>query len=512
MRLFLLLCFICFNLLPLQAQDPARESLFPCGAPPGISAFLRQYHQNPDLSLAYRSEDTLWVAVQAHLLAKDNGSGRVPWDRLLNAFCRLNQDFAAAKIQFYFKDPWNLIDNTGWHAHGDILEGIDMMLTNNVDGALNAYFVSDPAGNCGYNLPYAGVAIAHGCAGPNDHTWAHEVGHALNLPHPFIGWEGKTYSYNVPTPELLTYDYTHFHDSLETQIPAPLDTALVEFVDGSNCAIAADLICDTKPDYLSYRWNCNPSTQQSTALQKDPNGEDFLSDGTLFMSYADDACQNRFSPEEIAIMRATLATEKLAWVAPAMNIPAVSGTPVHVEPVQGQDAPVNGAKLVWTSVPGATHYHVQVSRLSSFGFKELDVITTDTTAICGLLAVNKTYYWRVKPFNMRDACQPVSTAATFLTVPVTAAFEPDADGWRCYPSLLKNGQAITMEIPEKWRGEDGQIRVFDAAGKLVWEQFMQFYAPEIKVQMPTNDWAGGVYHCLISTAWHTKRQTVFLQR
>ncbi|MCB0574414.1 MAG: metalloprotease, partial [Saprospiraceae bacterium] len=102
----------------------------------------------------------------------------------------LNEDYAATGIRFYFKDDWNLINSTAWYQHANIPQGIDMMLTNNVPDALNAYFASNVAGNCGYNLPYAGVAVAHNCAATGDHTWAHEVGHALSLPHPFIGWEG----------------------------------------------------------------------------------------------------------------------------------------------------------------------------------------------------------------------------------------------------------------------------------------------------------------------------------
>ncbi len=234
-----------FFAAPILAQEPLKEALAPCGTL-GVSDWLQEYQSRPPVS--DRSEDTLWVALQPHLLAKDAGTGRISAERFLNAFCQLNEDFAASNIHFYCKYGWDLLNETDWYNHTTIPQGINMMLTNNIPDALNAYFVADPAGNCGYNLPYGGVAIAHNCAGDGDHTWAHEVGHALSLPHPFIGWEGKTYSFNLPTPELLTYDYTYFHDSLETQIPAPLDTALVELTDGSNCYEAADLFCDSKPD------------------------------------------------------------------------------------------------------------------------------------------------------------------------------------------------------------------------------------------------------------------------
>jgi hypothetical protein len=507
-----LLLIICLSSsFVANAQDPAKASLFPCGAPLGISPWLKSYVAGAASGFEERSEDTLWVALQVHLLAKDNGSGRFPYDRVLDAFCRLNADFAPSKIQFYLKNPFNVINSSQWHVHTTIPQGIDMMLTNNIDSAFNSYFVSNPAGNCGYNLPYAGVALGHGCSAATDHTWAHEAGHALALPHPFIGWEGKTYSFNIPTPELLTYDYTYFHDSLETQVPAPLDTALVEFVDGSNCSEAADLICDTKPDYLSNRWNCN-SQNLSTVKQKDPQGDEFYSDGSLFMSYADDACQSRFSPEETAVMRANLLSEKIAWVAPAPQWQAVDGLASPIEPVQDQEAPEIGAKLVWTAVPNATYYLVQASRFSNFSVREVDVITSDTSVIAGQLLLNRKYYWRVKAFNLWHACTNFNASATFTTAPLTSTYYPDWDGWRCYPSLMHRGQVLHLEIPEKWRSEEALARVFDVSGRLVWEQYMPLHSAKKQLALPTENWASGIYYFVLTSNQGTKRQPLFLER
>jgi hypothetical protein len=508
----ILLIIVCIsNSYLAVAQDPAKENLAPCGTPVGISSWLKQYAANPNDRIESKTGDTLWVALQVHLLAKNNASGRFPYDKVLDAFCRLNTDYAASNIQFYLFNPFHLINSTEWYAHSDIPQGIDMMLTNNVEGALNTYFVSDPAGNCGYNIPYGGIALGHGCAAASDHTWAHEAGHALSLPHPFIGWEGKTYSYSTQTPSVLTYDYTYFHDSVEIQVPAPLDTALVELMDGSNCSIAADLICDTRPDYLSYRWNCN-TQNQSSVKQKDPNGVDFYSDGTLYMSYADDACQTRFSPEEIAVMRSNLMTEKWSWVAPSVPAPSVEGLAVALEPIQDHPEPVTGVKLVWGTVPNATHYLVQASRFSNFAVREVDVITTDTSIVTGALLLNKTYRWRVKAFNLWHACTNFNTPSTFLTVPFVATQAPDSEGWRCYPSLISGGQSIKMEIPGHWLGEEAVLSVFDLAGTSVWRVPMTLSTLETNLQLPSETWPSGLYHLGLTSIHGTKRQSIVLMR
>jgi hypothetical protein len=86
MRSFLFTVLFCALSLSGICQEPAKQELHPCGAPTGVSDFLEKYQKNPWLYAQPESGDTLWVAVQVHLLAKDSGAGRIPWDRLLAAF------------------------------------------------------------------------------------------------------------------------------------------------------------------------------------------------------------------------------------------------------------------------------------------------------------------------------------------------------------------------------------------------------------------------------------------
>ncbi len=502
---FLLLLTQC----SLQAQEPQKADLFPCGTAPKLDPWLVKYQNNP-MDFPEDSDDTLYVGVQIHLVGSNTGSGRFANDRLLDAFCRLNEDYAATGIRFYFKNDWNLINNSAWYQHDSVVQGIQMMFQNNVPDALNAYFMSYPAGNCGYNLPYAGVAIGHGCAGPNDHTWAHEVGHALSLPHPFIGWEDKVYNFNDPTPDTLTYDYTHFHSTPDTIVPAPLDTALVEYLDGSNCGIAADRICDTKPDYLSYRWNCN-GLGMSTTQQKDPTGATFFSDGSLFMSYANDACQNRFSPDQIQIMRLKLQTDKSNWLAAeAQGGPFTSQTEL-LTPGPSDNVPASGTLLQWTSSPGATHYVVQVSRLSTFGVKELDLVVTDTFAYTSALLPNISYYWRVRPFNSSFTCTSFTPNVKFTPVVSSVSAAGDA-GWLIYPTLLAAGQSLVVEMPEKWVNEPLNCQVFNAAGRLVWRGERQFAGQKETLDLPSQAWAPGIYYLVCTGRPGIVRQSLSILR
>lgn len=495
---------------PLLAQtEPHKNDLAPCGTVSHIDPWLKKYLSDPQEFGFPENNDTLWAGLQIHLLANDNGVGRFGPDRLLDAFYRLNEDYGPSGIRFFFKNDWNLINNSVWYQHDSVVQGREMMFANNVPDALNAYFMLRAAGNCGYNLPYAGVAMAHSCAGPNDHTWTHEIGHALSIQHPFIGWEGKVYNPNNPTPDTLTYDYTHFHSTPDTIVPAPLDTALVEYVDGSNCGIAADRICDTGPDYLSYRWNCN-AQGLSTVQQKDPSGATFVSDGTLFMSYAADNCQNRFTTQQTQIMRAKLQTDRSHWLVADAPAPIVTAGTSLVSPINNSPAPASGVLLQWTPVPAATHYLVQVSKVSSFGAKDFEVIVTDTSVLTGALAPNWSYFWRVRPFNIASVGPYPAQAGRFTAVTVSAVQAAAEAGWRLYPTLLSAGTPLAAEAPDQWLGRSARFQVFDAAGRLMWENERVLETTQTLLPLPTATWPKGVYYFVCSSAAGVVRQTLLV--
>lgn len=505
MRQFLPTLFLLCLTTLLSAQEINKTQLGPCGSPTGLDPWLAQYTAHPG-EFASRSDDPLYVGLQIHLVGKDNGTGRFATDRLLDAFCRLNQDYEPSGIRFYFKNPWHLIDSTAWYMHADIPQGISMMLSNNVPDALNIYFVSDPAGNCGYNLPYGGIAIAHSCATADDHTWAHEVGHALSLPHPFLGWEGKTYNYSVPTPEIVTYDYTYFHDTVETS-PAPLDTAFVERVNGSNCLGAADRLCDTEPDYLSHRWDCD-AQNNSFVKMKDPDGLDFYADGTLYMSYSLDKCQNRFSDDQIAAMRANLLSQKGSWLFSGPPEPTITEAAMLIEPINDALTPNVGAELHWSPVPGATGYILQASRFSSFIVKEVNQYTTDTLLTLGTLGSNTKYYWKVRPFNAWDACADFSPAATFQSVVMVGTTELESEPWRCYPTLLRPGQSTVVEVPGSWLGQRAAVTIFDGMGRQMWQSNPMLRSRLFELPIGSADWAPGLYRLVFATATGLKTQSL----
>ncbi|KAA3641690.1 MAG: T9SS C-terminal target domain-containing protein [Bacteroidetes bacterium] len=470
----------------------AQQDLSPCGTAPYKSDWLKKYQQAPeDYS---KLEDTLiYVPLTIHLVGTDDGFGFFSPRGLLDAFCTLTEDFEPTNIRFYIEGDINYIFSSAYLDHPTVLDGAEMMFEHNVENTLNCYFVSDPAGNCGYNLPYAGLTVAKSCAGINDHTWAHEIGHALSLAHPFFGWEGGVshdgsvpHDFSDPAPLTVTYDYTYFLDTLilDTMI---IDTAYVEFVDGSNCHIAADGFCDTAPDYLASRWICN-SNSESADIQTDPSGATFQSDGTLIMSYADDACSYRFSEEQIAAMRANLIDEKPHWLYDQTAEQPVEGLANLISPIDDEVVQFNEVLLEWEAVPNATHYVVEVSRLQNFPLTLTDsyLINGNALTVNNLLDQKK-YYWRVRAFNRQHFCAPFTEKESFETDNFLSVDENKyLTSFEIFPSQVSAGSTVNIQVNSKY-GFKGEIRLLNILGQLSEVADFDFTVGENKLELDIPD-------------------------
>ena len=470
-----------------------KEHLAPCGSPSVKSQWLKNYQKNPD-KYQKRSGEILWVPMAVTLVGTNDGLDFLSTPALMEAMCTLNDDFADAEIQFYLGTPVKYLKSTEYANHSTVLQGAEMMFANNEPNMINCYIMENAAGNCGYNLPYAGIALTINCVQPDDHTWSHEVGHNLSLPHPFLGWEGGVshdgsidHDYSDPAPEKITYDYTYFQDTLiiDTLI---IDTAYVEKIDGSNCEYAADGFCDTPPDYLAFRWNCNSATTESTVLQTDPNGETFKSDGTLIMSYASDNCAARFSQEQISAMRANLIDEKQSYlgnenpIEPTVNEEVAVLTPEFLEEVYFKEI-----YLEWEQVENASLYLVQVTRLASFIGPVFDTINTNYITLPDMKFENHKHYFRIQALNEYNFCNEYIANGAFKTTDTeTNVVEQSLAEIKIKPTLLSRGDLLTIENE---KGLNIEVNITNITGATVYKTISQ----DRNLNIESTSWVSGVY-------------------
>ncbi|MDQ3141733.1 MAG: zinc-dependent metalloprotease [Bacteroidota bacterium] len=351
--------------------------------------------------------DLLYLPIQVHNVATDEGTGLYSIYNLYESLCTLNEDFLPSKIQFYFLNEINEILSTRYNVHEEFEVGEEMMRRNNIPNVINCYLVANPAGNCGYySYRSDGIALGKACMGRQAHTWTHEMGHFLSLPHPFIGWEGITYNSSKPT-----YDYQN------------VVTTLIENTDRDNCQNQADKFCDTHPDYLSARWSCNASFE-SNQIQKDFFNNSFRSDGSLFMSYASDGCMSRFSDEQIQEMRVHIQGRRAGMLNSKINFIAIEKpSSTAIFPVEASTVPYKSITIRWEKLTGADQYIFQLSRFPGFSLFERYEILNQSFITIDSLYPGKKYFWRVKAINKFEFCHKADLLNTFFTESLSTASE-----------------------------------------------------------------------------------------
>ncbi len=428
-----------FYLLPVLLLLPilvVSQEVRQCATPAHFSSWLKEYQKNPNKHHQRSLDEIVYLPVTFHSVGKSDGTGHMPLDNYTQRMCQLNNAFAPYQLQFYLEGDINKVNRTSYYDHTTFSDGFRMMQSNKKSFAINVFITnSAPSDACGYWHPSADAIVVKQQCFRNAVTLVHEVGHWLSLPHTFFGWEGIEHDASRPAPL--------FHNISGN------DTLFVESVSGKHCASAADGFCDTKPDYLSLGWQCN-SEGFSAIMQKDPEGTDFQSDATNFMSYSADQCQSSFSEQQTAAMHAYIDFSKKSYV---------KRTPILGSVAEGQEVkaifPENGdfvdhkkITLEWEHFPNANRYHVQISRFSFFGTieKEFYVVNTNKLNI-GEMAVDRKFYWRVKPMNPFDVCTAdFTTIGRFETYDITAIEEVSTNNYvDVYPTIL-SAQSPTVYI------------------------------------------------------------------
>jgi hypothetical protein len=459
----------------------AQEWPSPCGTT-GKTKWLIEYQKNRDAFATENDTNWLYVPITFTIVGTDNGAGYFPVSRTLKALCWMNSQYEPARIKCYLHptQPFRYLNNSSWYEH-DWNGGEQLITQNNLPGRVNAYIVSDPAGNCGYSW-YDAIVLGKNCSSETNSTWGHELGHHLSLPHPFVGWEGRNVDPTKPAPVSLGWNNR------------------VEKVDRSNCQDAADGFCDTEPDYISNRWNCNGDGKSFEML--DPDSVAFRADGSYIMGYANDGCQNRFMPDQIAAMRANLNTEHIDYLVTAQHGPILAddaGTQL-ISPIDSAQVQFNQATFTWNALPGASHYVLEIGLFGNFNPTIHTHTTTNTSYnYTAGLPKNRVLFWRVKAFSAWDVCEEQTDyqVGRFLSLDITATNELEKTySVQLTPNPVASGRDLQLYITSD-RTEAVQWSVYNLNGQLIASAPMQVYEGDQRVDIPTTACAAGTYRFVL---------------
>jgi hypothetical protein len=287
---------------PLEVPGP-EEALEPCGTfvtPVEAAAYLKHREELAGRTPRGGSGPPYYVAIAPHIVRHSDGTGGLPVERYEQAVADANGHYAARGIVFYTVDAGvDFIDSDDYYTTTTLTEINDLRSENPVPDAINIYFTEnldyESGGLCGISAftfsSVQAIAMRNSCtanpAGLGNHsTFSHEVGHYFNLFH--------------------------------THEPAYGD----EFVDGSNCGTAGDLLCDTPADPRLTSGTVDSGTCEYTGSQVDGHGDPYEPDATLLMSYSLKHCRSYFSAESLVRIEETLVAERPELISNAVSAPA----------------------------------------------------------------------------------------------------------------------------------------------------------------------------------------------
>lgn len=373
-----------------------------CGVTAEDQQLMERLHPNDfrgDLST--KRQETTYIPVKFHITSNTDGTGAVEMVHVLNQLCILNQDYASSNMVFYIYDGFSFIKQTNIYtsAGSNInavkakknLKAANIFITENADLSSNTEGTT-----LGFYSPDGDYVIVRKKELiDKSNTLSHEAGHFFSLRHTFYGWEGAYYDKNIHG-ETVTF----------TTVPGGIPGIAVELMDMSNCTTAADMICDTPPDY-NFGLTANNCIFNQTVYDK--NGDKVIPMKENQMGYFSGCDTFKFTDGQANRMLTNFNSSSRNYLRSAYvpNTDEIVGDVNIVSPSSGEKiSTFDYVRLDWDDVPGASQYLVEIRGLSQYFW----AIVSSSEYLSTELKKNNFYTFSVRPFNEGNACSTAKTS------------------------------------------------------------------------------------------------------
>lgn len=477
-----------------------------CGTKPTAQS-IQRLQENKKYAEANPIEERAitYVPIKFHLIATDAGTGTVKESAVFDMLCGINEFYAPLDIQFYIKDGFNYFSNSAAATDPQGTTGEAQLLAKKKSQIVNVYlnhsFTKD--GLLGYytegpNFSKDFLVIKKSEVKKGSYTAEHELGHFFGIAHPFQGWEDNDYN---PTD----------HGNPVSITASPGDPSIpVEFVDGSNCNIAGDFICDTPASYnfANEYWN-KPNCLPLDNSVKDKHGDIVDPDELNVMDYFNACASYHFSTKQESLIKADLTNRKATFTAKRINCSytpnqnVISDTIKWIEP--NTDNNINTSdvisgygdiKLDWDDIPGATGYFVEFDIANNFASTQNKyALVTQSEWKAKGLQKNKKYYWHVYPYNEYSTCLGFSNTFSFTTGSTLVSTNDikEIDQWNINPNPVAQNGFVTLEV-NSINSFNANIVISDLSGRVIKQvNDIQFNEGQQQIEVSTTGINSGLY-------------------
>ncbi len=501
----LLLILVLGLTLPYQAMAQQRGT---CGtmtdeAREAITKRLLKNKEAVKNGLVESRNDITYIPIKFHLIADDNGNGRVLETSVYDQLCKINTEYMDQDIQFFVNGGFGYLNSTVAYNSPSSTGGQFQLQARRKAGMVNVFITktADTGGGgagttLGFYSPFGDwIVIRKDEVSNFNTTLVHELGHLFSLLHPHNGWDAiEGYDpdvYGNPAPNISPA-------GVPTEKNARTGTC-------KNCNTAGDYLCDTGPDY-NFGFGSNNCNYGGV---NDPCGEEANPNEDNFMGYFLDGCQNKFSEEQKAMVAADIAqrlnsTSINPNFTPSNTLPLDGPTTLQF-PADGETIPTFGyVTFNWTDVANVDGYIFELDRFNSFNVQPRMEFVTDGSSsiqIDGLNA-NTKYYWKVTPYNQVSSCVGTTPVQSFTTGDMeSTAVETitSVNTWSVQPNPVQDVNEITIKMDSR-EAFDADVIFYDITGKVVKQINQQrFNIGDSKVNISVNDLNNGMYVIAVRT-------------
>jgi hypothetical protein len=428
---------------------------------------------------------TSFVPVAFHLVGKDDASGRIKENTVLNMLCEWNTFYNAQNmgIQFYLKNDFNYINNTNLYEGNyntlpvqNLLkqikknDAINIFITNTIIKAETEYILKYENRTNATDQPYSSDWIL---MKGDSSTKNIENKYGLYVLGLYFGLVPTTYG-----TECLPFSRMEDNTCIQATVNCNNQTYELEKVartgPTANCTKAGDGFCDTPADYLHPSWG-RLCTYNITI--KDADCAVLSPISSNIMSFSSECPQLSISNEQKnALLNNYLNLPQRDYIRKGNQVQSTADLTKPQLLSNNNSQYSNSVNLDWSDIEGAVGYIVEFSKFSSFGFSysvktnSSNITLNSSNTPPNFLTPDARIFWRIRPYSTYKTCiQNTSDIGNVILSSQLLSSDKDLNHIESFilsPTPLSNNQFLTIQTTSTKRLETN-ITIYDITGHII---------------------------------------------